>query len=77
MSASTSSDEMIFDPTAVEGIDQSTVQQVETSFPTIQWNGGNQKMKKAGGMDYAGGFFIPEDAVDAELLLAAKWKKTT
>ena len=77
MSASTSSDEMIFDPTAVSGIDQSTVQQVETSFPTIQWNGGNQKMKKAGGMDYAGGFFIPEDAVDAELLLAAKWEKTT
>ena len=69
--------EIVFDPTAVEGIDQSTVQQVETSFPTIQWNGGNQKMKKAGGMDYAGGFFIPEDAVDADVLLANRWEKTT
>jgi len=78
VSASNMTDaEIVFDPTAVSGIDQSTVQQVETSFPTIQWNGGNQKMKKAGGMDYAGGFFIPEDAVDAELLLAAKWEKTT
>lgn len=78
MSVSNMTDaEIVFDPTAVEGIDQSTVEQVEQTFPVIQWNGGNQKMKKAGGMDYAGGFFIPEDAVDAELLLAAKWEKTT
>ncbi len=78
MSVSNMTDaEIVFDPTAVEGIDQSTVEQVEQSFPVIQWNNGNQKMKKAGGMDYAGGFFIPEDAVDADVLLANRWEKTT
>ena len=42
--------EMVFDPTAVEGIDQSTVQQVETSFPTIQWNGGKKGEQLLPGM---------------------------
>jgi len=66
--------EMAFDPTAVDSIDQSSVDAGGPQFPTIQWNYGDAKMKKAGGMDYQGGWFIPDDMVDGAALEAAGWQ---
>jgi hypothetical protein len=34
-------------------------------------------MAKIGGMDYQGGWFIPEEHVDEEIMTAAGWEKTT
>lgn len=66
-----------FDAMDVLGIDQASVEQSGPQYPTIQWHYGDQKMKKAGGMDYAGGFFIKGDAIDEETATAAGWQKTT
>jgi hypothetical protein len=46
-------------------------------FPLLQWHTGDQKMKKAGGIDYTGGFFIKADVIPDELMLAGGWEKTT
>lgn len=74
---SNSNTEMTFDPGAVEGIDQSSVENTGVTYPTIQWHYGDIKMKKAGGMDYQGGWFLKADSIDEELLAAAGWVKTS
>jgi hypothetical protein len=66
-----------FDPSAVEGIDQSMISDAGPIYPIMQWHTGDQKMKKAGGMDYLGGFFIKSDAIDDELMTKAGWEKTS
>jgi hypothetical protein len=66
----------VFDPTAIEGIDPSMVTETGPMYPIVQWHTGDQKMKKAGGMDYLGGFFIKADAIDDALMQAAGWEKT-
>jgi len=66
-----------FDPSAVDGIDQSMINDAGPMYPIVQWHTGDQKMKKAGGMDYLGGFFIKADAIDDDLLAAAGWEKTS
>lgn len=72
------SDEMIFDPTAVDNIPQESVEQAETSYPTIQWHYGNPMLAELGSanMKHAGGFFLPADVIDEEALTAAGWTKT-
>ena len=68
---------MTFDAGAVNDIDQSTVQIDGVLYPTVQWVYANPAMKKAGGMDYLGGFFIAEDAVsNPDAFLAAAWTAT-
>lgn len=69
--------EMEFDPTQVEGIDQSSVENAGVTYPTIQWHYGDAKLKKAGGMDYQGGWFIKADQIDEQTLLDAGWVKTS
>lgn len=66
-----------FDAMDVLGIDQASVESNGPQYPFIQWHYGDQKMKKAGGMDYMGGFFIKDDAIDEEAATAAGWQKTT
>ncbi len=68
--------EMDFDPTAVDGIDQASVEQGGAKFPVVQWHSGNQALKKLGGADYAGGFFVKDGAINSELLTANGWTKT-
>lgn len=70
-------EEMEFDPTAVQQIDPSSVETTGPTYPTIQWHYGNPKLKKAGGMEYQGGWFIKADQIDAELLTAAGWTAIT
>ena len=73
----TDNNEFEFAPDAVDQIDQSTVEGGGPRFPIIQWCSGDQKAKKIGGMDYTGGFFVKDGAIDAELLTANGWSKTT
>jgi len=70
-------DNFEFDPTLVDSIDQDSVDNIGPQFPIIQWHYGDQKMKKAGGMDYFGGWFIPEEMGDATTLIAAGWEATS
>lgn len=65
-----------FDINDVSGIDQGTVEQNGPAFPVIQWHYGDPKAKKAGGMDYLGGFVCKDGALDSALLAAAGWTKT-
>ena len=69
--------EFEFDAGAVENIDQDSVEQTGARFPIVQWCSGDQKAKKIGGMDYQGGFFVKDGAIDAELLTGNGWTKTT
>lgn len=67
-----------FDVTAADGIDQSAIKNVGPQFPLVQFRKGDQGMRKAGGMEYEGGFFIPDDKGGAALsdaLEAAGWKR--
>lgn len=65
-----------FDADAVNEIDQDGAVQSGPSFPLIQWNYGDPKMKRAGGMDYFGGFFIRNNPnLDGAALEAAGWEK--
>lgn len=66
-----------FDASALDSIDPSMASDGGPLFPIIQWHTGDNKMKKAGGIDYMGGFFIKADAIDDETMLAAGWEKTT
>lgn len=71
-------DEMVFNPTAVEQIDQSSVEQTGPAYPTIQWHYGDRSLAELGNvMRHLGGFFIPADVIDEALLLGAGWTKTT
>ena len=67
--------EMQFDAGAVEGIDQSTVEQSGPTYPVIQWHYGDPKAKKAGGMAWQGGWFVKADQVDEATMLAAGWTR--
>lgn len=58
---------MSFNPDAVNTIDQNTVENDGPQYPIIQWVYGDPKQKKAGGMDYQGGFFIAEDSAPEDL----------
>ena len=69
--------DMEFDAGQVEGIDQGSVEGGGPSYPIVQWVYGNIKDKKNGGMDYLGGFFVKEGAVNAEAMTAAGWTKCT
>ncbi|MGV1049185.1 MAG: hypothetical protein ACOYD4_11760 [Solirubrobacterales bacterium] len=66
-----------FDAGAIGEIDQTTVQTDGVLYPAVQWVYGNQALKKVGGMEYQGGFFIAEDAVPSpDAFEAAGWAKT-
>lgn len=65
-----------FDINDVTGIDQETIEQSGPAFPIVQWHYGDPKAKKAGGMDYMGGFVCKDGAIDAGALTAAGWTKT-
>src|SRR5688500_16110885 len=69
-------EEMVFDPSFVDGIDQETVERNEAEFPTIQWHRGDPKMKKMGGMDYQGGWFMSEAGAPTDMTDHG-WEKTT
>lgn len=69
--------EIVFDPTAVENINQNSVEQAGLLYPTIQWHYGNISLRELGGMKYFGGFFLSEGAIDEAELVAAGWQKTT
>lgn len=70
--------DQVFDPGAIESIDQASVETSGPQFPAIQWHYGSNKSiaKKVGGMDYQGGWFLPEDSIDAELL-GEGWEQVT
>ena len=65
-----------FDPGLVDEIDQDTVEKNEIQFPIIQWHRGDPKFRKAGGMDYQGGFFVAENMAPADLT-AYGWERTS
>ena len=66
-----------FDADAINDIDPSMVNDTGPMFPLVQWHTGDNKMKKAGGIDYMGGFFVKADAIDDEAMVAGGWEKTT
>lgn len=66
-----------FNPDALNDIDPAMVNDTGPMFPLVQWHTGDNKMKKAGGIDYMGGFFVKADAIDDDLMVAGGWEKTT
>jgi hypothetical protein len=66
-----------FDADDVNSIDQDSVAPSGPTFPSIQWHYGDPKMKKAGDMDYLGGFFVKSDQVDGAAMEGNGWKKLT
>ena len=66
-----------FDPNLVQGINQDDVEGGGPTYPTLQWHYGSNSAlaKKAGGMDYQGGFFINADQVDEETMTGSGWTK--
>jgi len=67
---------MAFNPNAVDQIDQTTVESDGPQYPVIQWVYGDPKQRKAGGMDYQGGFFISEANAPGDMT-AYGWEKTS
>lgn len=66
----------VFDPTIANEIPEDTIERSEAQFPIVQWHRGDPKMKKLGGMDYQGGWFVPENMAPADLT-AYGWERTT
>jgi hypothetical protein len=66
--------DVVFDPMAIDTVDQDSVEQTGLQFPIVQWHYGSKTMKGAGGMDYQGGWFIQDDMLDSEMLEAAGWQ---
>ena len=58
---------MTFNATLIDEIDQSTVENAGPEFPIIQWRNGNRQLRKVGGQDYTGGWFVPSDMVSVDL----------
>lgn len=56
-----------FNAGAVKTFDQDTVENDGPMFPFIQYNNGNPRLARAGGMEYQGGFFIPKTAIQENL----------
>jgi hypothetical protein len=67
---------MTFNPSAIDQIDQNTVENDGPQYPVIQWNYGDMKLKAAGGMSWQGGFFIAEDNAPTDLSQHG-WTKTS
>ena len=65
-----------FDPELNQGIDEGSIENNGPSYPVVQWHYGDPKARKAGGMDWQGGWFVKEDAIDASLLDANGWEAT-
>jgi hypothetical protein len=63
-----------FNPTAVEGINQDTVESDGQQYPAISFHSGDPKLKKAGGVEYEGGWFISEEGAPADMTQFG-WKK--
>lgn len=63
-----------FNPSAVRGIDQSTVEQDGSRYPVISFRSGSAKMRKTGGIEYEGGWFVAEDGAPADMT-AYGWVK--
>lgn len=63
-----------FNPTAVQGIDQDTVENEGQQYPAISFHSGDPKLKKAGGVSYEGGWFIAEEGAPADMT-AYGWTK--
>ena len=64
-----------FDDSVLDDIDQDSILDDGPGYPTIIWRGGSPAMRKAGGIEYHGGWFIGEDSgIDADLLTAAGWE---
>lgn len=49
---------------SAESIDQDSIEQNGPQFPTIQWHYGDNKLKRVGGFDYHGGWFVPKETLD-------------
>jgi hypothetical protein len=56
-----------FNPSAVEGIDQSLLPNDGPQFPVISFHSGDPKLKKVGGLEYLGGWFIGEEGAPADM----------
>lgn len=65
-----------FSPDLVDAVDQSTVDRNEAAYPIIQWHRGAPNMKKVGGMDYQGGWFVGENMAPTDLT-GYGWERTT
>ena len=65
---------MKFDPSLASSIDQSTVEE-KLAYPIIQWINGQPSLRRAGGVEYTGGFFVAEESID--LAGAAGWEALT
>lgn len=63
-----------FNRSAVDNIDQDTVEQDGSQYPAISFHNGDPAQKKAGGVSYEGGWFISEDGSPADMT-AYGWKK--
>lgn len=63
-----------FNQSAVSNIDQSTVEQNGTQYPSISFHSGDPAQKKAGGVSYQGGWFISEDSAPSDMT-AYGWEK--
>jgi len=64
-----------FDAGAVDTIDQSSVESTGPQYPVVQWNYGDNKAKRAGGMAYQGGWFVKAEFADETAMTAAGWTK--
>lgn len=51
----------------LETIDQDTVEVTGNRYPVIGWNNGSPAQKRAGGVNYGGGFFIGEDSAPTDM----------
>jgi hypothetical protein len=54
---------------AADTVDQETVESFGPQYPLIQWVNGNPKAKKAGGVEYTGGWFINAEQLSSDELL--------
>ncbi len=56
-----------FNPSAVQGIDQDTIEQDGSQYPIISFHSGDAALKRAGGVSYEGGFFIGQEGEPANM----------
>lgn len=65
---------MQFNANAAKMIDQSTVESEGPRYPTISWISGDPSKKKAGGVEYQGGWFIGEEGAPDDMT-KHEWEK--
>lgn len=75
---------MAFDKSLVQDVDQTTVEGSEVQYPLIQWSYGEPKLRKAGGVMGAGGWFISDTNMPGGIadelravMLKAGWSEDT